>query len=67
MRQRNMRLVIVGAILVVLAIGFFAYMTSIASSSNDPQELMRTVGMVSGGVGGLAVVLVVLGLIGRKA
>jgi hypothetical protein len=66
MRQKNWRLVIVGGVLVVLAAGFFLYMMGLAPKSNDPQSLMQTVGMVSGGVGGLAVVMMIFGLIGKK-
>jgi len=67
MRQKNWRLVIVGGVLVVLAAGFFLYMMGMAPRSNDPQSLMQTVGMVSGGVGGIAVVMMIFGLIGKKA
>jgi hypothetical protein len=35
--------------------------------SNDPVALMRTVGDVSGAVGGLSLVMIVFGLVGRKA
>ena len=66
MRQKNWRLVIVGGVLIVLAAGFFLYMMGMAPKSNDPQSLMQTVGMVSGGVGGLAVVMMIVGLIGKK-
>ena len=67
MRQKNWRLVIVGGVLVVLAAGFFLYMMGLAPKSNDPQTMMQTVGMVSGGVGGLAIVMMIFGLIGKKA
>jgi len=67
MRQKNWRLVIVGGVLIVLAAGFFLYMMGMAPKSNDPQTMMQTVGMVSGGVGGLAVVMMIFGLIGKKA
>jgi hypothetical protein len=66
MRRTNWRLVIVGAVLIVLAAGFFLYFLSIAGSSNDPKVLMQTVGEASGVVGGIAVVMVIFGLIGRK-
>ena len=66
MRQKNWRVVIVGAVLVVLAIAFYLFMLSIASKSNDPVALMRTVGTVSGVVGGLAIAMIVVGLIGKK-
>jgi hypothetical protein len=66
MRQTNWRLVIVGAALIVLAAGFFLYMMGLAPKSNDPRALMQTVGEVSGVVGGLSLVMIVVGLIGRK-
>jgi hypothetical protein len=67
MRQTNWRLVIVGAVLVVLAAGFFLYMLGMAPQSNDPKTMLTTVGEVSGAVGGIAVVMIVFGLIGKKA
>ena len=67
MRQRNMRVVAVGSVLFLAAIAFFIFMLSIASKSTDPVELMRTVGTVSGVVGGLAIAMVVAGLVGKKS
>ena len=67
MRQKNMRVVIVGIALLVIAIGFYFFMVSIASKSTDPVALLQTVGTVSGVVGGLAIVMIVVGLIGKKA
>ena len=67
MRQRNWRVVIVGIVLIVLAIIFYLFMLSTAPKSNDPVALMRTVGMVSGAIGGLAVVMILFGLIGKKS
>jgi len=66
MRQRNWRLVIVGGILVVLVLGFFVFMLGMAPRSNDPKAMLETVGQVSGAVGGIALVLIVFGLIGKK-
>lgn len=66
MRKKNWRLVIVGFVLLVAAVAFFFAMGSFASKSTDPVELMRTVGQISGGAGGLALVLIVFGLIGRR-
>ena len=66
MRRKNWRVVIVGMVLIFLAIAFYIGMLSIASKSNDPAALMQTVGTVSGVVGGLAVVMIVVGLIGRR-
>ena len=67
MRRKNWRIVIVGAGLIVIAAGFFLFMLSIASQSTDPAALMQTVGTVSGVVGGLAIVMIAIGLIGKKA
>jgi len=67
MRRKNWRIVIVGSVLVVAAAGFFLYMLSIASRSNDPAALMQTVGEVAGAVGGLSFAMIIVGLIGKKA
>jgi type VI protein secretion system component VasF len=67
MRRKNWRLVIVGGALIALALAFFFFMLSIASKSNDPVALMQTVGQVSGAVGGLSLVMIIVGLIGKKA
>ena len=67
MRQRNWRVIITGAVLAGIAVLFFLYMQSIASSSNDPQALMTTVGQVSGAVVGISLAMIIYGVIGRKA
>ncbi len=67
MRQRNTRFIVTGIGLVVLAGIFFVVMLGMAPKSNDPAELMRTVGEVCGAVGGIGVVMAILGLIGKKA
>jgi hypothetical protein len=67
MRRRNWRLIAVGTVLLVLAILFFLSMRDMTLWSNDPVALMRTVGEVSGAVGGISLVMIVFGLIGRKA
>jgi hypothetical protein len=41
-------------------------MLSIASTSTDPAALMQTVGTVSGSAVGISLVLILLGLIGKK-
>ena len=66
MRQRNWRMVIGGFILLVLALGFAFFMSSIASVSTDPVELMRIVGKASGVVGGISIVMILVGLVGKK-
>jgi hypothetical protein len=58
--------VIVGLVLLLAAVAFFFAMGTIAPRSNDPVDLMRTVGQVSGGVGALGLVMFVFGLIGRR-
>ncbi|WP_342735526.1 hypothetical protein [Bradyrhizobium sp. B117] len=67
MRKRNWRLIAVGTVLLVLAVLFFLSMRDMTLWSNDPVALMRTVGEVSGAVGGISLVMIVFGLIGRKA
>ena len=66
MRRKNLRLVIVGAVLIVAAVGFFLGMGTIAPKSNNPAGLMETVGQVSGVVGALGLVMMAFGLVGRK-
>ena len=66
MRRRNWRVIIAGFILMVLALGFFVFMTSIATSSTDPVAMMQTVGTVSGTAIGISVAMILLGLIGKK-
>jgi len=66
MRRRNWRVVITGFILIILAAGFFLFMLTVAPSSMDPKSTMQTVGTVSGTLVGISVVMIVLGLIGKK-
>jgi len=66
MRKRNMRLVIVGAVMIALAVAFFFGMGTMAPKSTDPVEMMKTVGQVAGVVAGLGVAILVYGLIGRR-
>jgi hypothetical protein len=67
MRRRNWRFVITGFVLILLALGFFFFMLSIAATSTGPAALMQTVGTVSGAAVGISLVLILLGLIGKKA
>ena len=66
MRRRNWRIIIVGFVLMVLALGFFLFMLTMAPKSNDPAALMQTVGTVTGVAGGISVVMIIVGLIGKK-
>lgn len=66
MRRRNWRIVIVGFVLIGLALGFYFFMLSIASTSNDAVALMQTVGTVSGAAMGLSLVMIIMGLIDKK-
>jgi hypothetical protein len=67
MRRKNPRVVIAGAVLLAMAMAFFFLMLSVASRSTDPVELMRTVGTVSGVVGGIAITMMMVGGFGKKA
>ncbi len=67
MRQRNMRAVIVGLVLIVGAIGFFLYMMTLRAQSNDPVAMMRIVGETSGVVVGIGLVMLVIGMLGIGA
>ena len=66
MRRKNWRIVIVGFVLIVIAVGFYFFMLSISSKSNDPKALMQTVGQVAGAVGGISLVMIIIGLIGKR-
>jgi hypothetical protein len=66
MRQKNWRLVIVGVGLLAAAAGFSGFMLAMTPKSNDPAALMQTVGQVSGVVGGIAFVMLFIGLIGKR-
>jgi hypothetical protein len=66
MRRRNWRFVATGVLFIILAVGFFFFMTLMAPQSTDPAEMMRIVGQASGVVVGISVVLILLGLIGKK-
>jgi hypothetical protein len=67
MRKRNWRLIVVGVVLLAVAGMFFLTMLGMVPNSNDPAALMRTVGQVSGVVGGLSIAMIIVGLIGKKA
>ena len=62
----NLRVVFTGAGLIVLAAAFFFYMTTMTPQSNDPEAMMRTVGVVSGAAAGLGGVMILFGLLRRK-
>ena len=66
MRRKNWRIIIAGFVLIVIALGFYSFMLSIASRSTDPVALMQTVGTVAGVVGGISLVMILIGLIGKK-
>jgi len=67
MRKRNWRLIIVGVGLLGAAGLFFLAMMGMVPKSNAPAALMRTVGQVSGVVGGISIAMIIVGLIGKKA
>jgi multidrug resistance efflux pump len=67
MRQKNLRLVVVGAVLIMAAVGFFLGMGTMAPKSNDAVALMQIVGQVSGVVGAIGLFMLIFGLAGRKA
>jgi hypothetical protein len=57
----------VGSVLIVMALLSFLFMRSIALTSNDPAHFMQTVGTVSGVVTGIGVLMIIAGLIGKRA
>jgi hypothetical protein len=63
----NMRVIFTGALMIVLALGFFFYMMeALMPRSNDPAGMMQTVGEVSGFVGALGLVFIVFGVFKKK-
>ena len=66
MRQKNWRMAITGFVLTVIALGFYLFMLSIASTSTDPVVLMQTVGTVTGVVEGISLVMIIIGIIGKR-
>jgi hypothetical protein len=67
MRRKNWRMVIAGLFLIVFALVFFCFfLLSMAAKSNDPATLLQTVGRVAGAVGGIGLVMIIIGLIGKK-
>lgn len=62
----NLRLIIVGIALIVIGAAFFFYMSTLAPQSNDPAEMMRTVGMVAGGGAGLGLAMILIGFFRKK-
>ncbi|MCC7119526.1 MAG: hypothetical protein IT310_13460 [Anaerolineales bacterium] len=66
MRKKNWRLVIAGCLFIALALGFYFVMLSVAPNSTDPVMAMQIAGKVTGIVAGVSVVVMFIGLIGRK-
>ncbi len=66
MRKRNWRFVSAGVFLLVVAAGIFFGLSAIASQSTDPAMVVQTAGQASGVFGGIGVVLIIAGLIGKK-
>ena len=62
----NKRVVATGAAMIVLAIGFFLYMVTLAPRSNDPAAMMQTVSAVSGAVGAIGLAMAVYGLVRKR-
>ena len=67
MQPKNRRVVLAGIGLLLFAVAFFFVMLSMAPRSTDPVELMRTVGAVSGAVGGLAIAMMVIGMLKKPS
>jgi hypothetical protein len=65
--KMKLRVVLTGIVMVAMALAFFfgigAYM---APKSNDPTSMMQTVGMISGAVGGIGIVMIVIEALRRK-
>jgi hypothetical protein len=55
-----------GVVALIIAAGFFLAMMLIAPKSTDPVAMMKTVGQVSGLLGGIGVALIVFGLFAKR-
>ena len=66
MRRRNWRVILTGFVLIILALGFYLFMLTVASQSTDPVALMQTVGTVSGVLAGISIAMIIIGLVGKK-
>lgn len=66
MRQIKWRAIIGGVLFMIFAVAFYFIMLANVGRSTDPQEMMRLVGQISGFVFGLSIVLIIIGLIGKK-
>ena len=67
MRRRNWRVVMAGVLLIVIAVVFYNIMQNMAPRSLDPLEMMNIVGSVSGAAIGISVVMILIGLVGKRA
>jgi len=67
MRQKKLRVILTGGGLVAVAVAFFLFFLSIAAKSNNPSELMRTVGTFSGVAIGIGVAMIAIGMVGKEA
>lgn len=67
MRRRNWRVVLAGVLLIVMAVVFYNIMRTVAPQSTDPVQMMSMVGSVSGAAIGISAVMILIGLIGKKA
>jgi hypothetical protein len=66
MRRRNWRVILTGFVLIVLALGFYLFILTVASQSTDPVEFMQTMGTVSGVLAGISIAMIIMGLVGKK-
>jgi hypothetical protein len=67
MRRRNWRVVIAGVLLLVMAVVFYNTLSTVAPQSTDPIEMMGIAGSISGTAIGISVVMMLIGLIGKRA
>jgi hypothetical protein len=67
MRRRNWRVVIAGVLLLVMAVVFYNILSTMAPQSTDPIEMMGIAGSIAGTAIGIGVVMMLIGLLGKKA
>jgi hypothetical protein len=59
--------VIAGALLLVMALVFYDIMATTAPQSTDPVEMMGIAGSISGAAIGIGVMMILIGLVGKRA
>jgi Ni,Fe-hydrogenase I cytochrome b subunit len=62
----NVRVVVTGAVVVLLAVGFFLGMATLTPKSNNPVAMLWTVGDASGVLSAVGIVMMIYGIVRKK-